>query len=170
MHILEKAAYVAVISAALVSSGTLLEQRFARRAVSAHQEQLAGQHIAIAGVDWKSSPVNAVLFISTHCKFCAESLPFYRRLSEARSLRPAGVALRVVSLDPPDNIRRYLAEHQVSVDGVYPLDRSLLPLSGTPTILIADRTGLVSNSFVGALDSRREAAVLKAFEGTTERR
>src|SRR5256885_442380 len=97
---IERASHVTFICLCIVCMGLLLEHRFAGggdNPVSARAESWVGKKLpAIA--DKKASRGNVVLFLSTKCHFCIESLPFYKQLVEAASGDPGkAMTLQVLS-------------------------------------------------------------------------
>ncbi len=58
--------------------------------------------------------MNLVLFFSTQCRFCQQSLPFYKRLAERLHRRPE-IAFRVLSVERSEDVRNFLDQRQVAV-------------------------------------------------------
>jgi peroxiredoxin len=114
----------------------------------------------VAGLDWKSYAVNVVFFISTHCHFCEESMPFYRQVTEIPGRAPQKLAISAISRDDPELLKGTLSKQHVNLDGVYRAP-VIDALSSTPIVLIVDANGIVRRVFEGRLDSSREKDVLK---------
>lgn len=126
-------------------------------------EAFIGKHLSATGADWKSSKLNAVLFINTHCRFCNESMPFYRQLArERRSRRMEDMALLVLSYEKPEEVEKALAREQVAVDRIYRVS-SDFGLRSTPALLFIDSDGVVKRGFQGRLDASREREVLQVI-------
>jgi hypothetical protein len=88
---LETATHVFLIALCCLAGGLLIEQRFfsapdfgppAARAV-------VGREIPLPGADWQSAPVSVLLQISSTCRFCNDSMPFYRQVIAARQASAA---------------------------------------------------------------------------------
>ena len=58
-------------------------------------------------------------------------------------------------------VDKYLNELGVVVDGVVNVSLSDIHVSATPTLVLVDRSGRVSNVWVGKLDSNRENEVIQ---------
>ena len=163
MSTLERATHICLIAVSVLALGLLLEGRFGTRRPSggrAAASQLVGKHLAVAGLDWKSSAVNVVFFISTHCHFCEESMPFYRQVTEIPGRAPQKLAISAISRDDPELLKGTLSKQHVNLDGVYRAP-VIDALSSTPIVLIVDANGIVRRVFEGRLDSSREKDVLK---------
>jgi hypothetical protein len=101
---------------------------------------------------------NIVLVLSSDCRFCTESAPFYRRLMSNRSSKAQVTAVL------PQELRDsqvYLRSLGITPDRVVRARPGSLGLSGTPTILITDNRGKVTAGWEGRLSQKAEAEVLK---------
>ena len=123
-----------------------------------------GKHLEIAGINWNSSPLHAVLYLNTNCHFCRESTPFYREMADRLLGRPPGVSLSVFSVESPEVMKQYLANEQIAVDGIYKLPSSVAGMTGTPTWFILDANGIVRRVFIGKLDGAQEKELLKIVQ------
>jgi hypothetical protein len=168
---LERVTHICLIAVCLVALGMLLERRFVPKAASpsmeATEKALIGKHIAAPGRDWKTSQVNAVLYMSTNCHFCQESTSFYREITDVKRPRRQGVSLSVLSQESPEMMKEYLAKEHIGIDGVYKLPPSIAGLMGTPTWLILDSDGTIRRVFIGKLDASREKELLKVLNAGT---
>jgi thiol-disulfide isomerase/thioredoxin len=169
MSKLERATHICLIAVCVVSIALLLERRFTPAPVAraGTAAELLGKRLDAPGIDWKKAHLNAVLFISTSCHFCRESIPFYQRLAEERRKRSAQVALSALSREPGEKVKAYLSAERVFVDGAYQLSAAHSRLRGTPTLLLIDSNGVVQRSYVGKLDSAQEEEVLKLVRHAT---
>lgn len=84
----------------------------------------------IAGVRYAEREKTVVLFISSHCKYCVESMPFYARLSNLR--KSAGFQLVVVSSEATKTITDLLAENRCEADHVKTIGPDDLKVFATP--------------------------------------
>jgi hypothetical protein len=119
----------------------------------------AGAKISLPDIEWADYPKNLLLVISTQCRFCSDSAPFYRRLMNEAGLRKD---TRVIALLPQEaaESRRYLTELNVPVAEVLPLSDSL-DVTGSPTLILVDGHGVVRDTWLGQLDSDKESELLK---------
>ena len=162
---LETATHVVLIGLCLLAGGILIEQRF----FSAPDEEppglrnMVGREVKLPGADWNAAPVSVLLEISSTCRFCNESMPFYRQLMAARQAAAAKVPVIVASRDAVAVIRKHLADEQVDVDKVLHsrLD-DFAPV--TPTVYVVDAKGVVRRMFIGKLDPSGEKELLSIVE------
>ena len=110
-----------------------------------------------------NSARTAVLVLRSTCIFCTESMPFYRQLSEFRS--PERFALVVLSPEPDEVTRRYLASHSLLVDAARRHTGAEIPTRATPTLVLVDRTGRVEKSWLGKLNSDQQEELLRRLQG-----
>jgi thiol-disulfide isomerase/thioredoxin len=123
---------------------------------------LIGKRIEIPGVALDSSTINLVIFLSTECRFCEASMPFYRRLAEEHhEVANKKVALIAVSAENSEYVTNHLTNSKVQFDGVYQIKLPSAVLSVTPTILVVDKDGVVQRAVVGELNSSKEDEILK---------
>jgi hypothetical protein len=159
MSRLEVSAHVCVIAVAVASLGLIAEKRFfPAKPKTFSIKRLLGKRFELPGVDWHATPLNTVLIINTHCHFCNESIPFYRRLiattSDSRSLS-------VVSTEPVDAVKAHLSRYNLKIERVYqiPVPRESM-LSVTPTVLVIDSGGIIRHALIGKLNSEQENSLL----------
>ena len=123
-----------------------------------------GTHLNLAGVDWSRADRTLVMALSTQCHFCSESAGFYQRLLRAASVSKVPVV--AVFPQPTAEAREYWASHGLAPSGVdleqAPLAR--ISVSGTPTLIVVDRKGLIAGAWVGKLAARGEAEVIKQIQ------
>jgi len=158
---LEKTTHVCLIALCLLAGGLLIEQRFFSQPDDAPLTagSLVGRQIKLPGAEWQAAPVSVLLEISSTCRFCNESMPFYRQLMAARDDGAAKVPVIVASRDAVPVMRKHLDEQQVTVDKVLHsrLD-ALAPV--TPTVYVVDSQGIVKRAFIGKLDAAGEQELL----------
>lgn len=123
-----------------------------------------GTKISLPGIDWSKSTRTVVLALSTTCHFCSESAPFYQKLQQQK---PNGVRLVAVFPQSVENSRNYLNKLGVSVSDVVQSSLSSVGVSGTPTLLLINNEGSVTDSWVGKL-SDSEAARVSARIGKSD--
>jgi len=109
-------------------------------------------------VDWKQSNQTLVLAVSSTCHFCSESAPFYKTLASNKG------DTRIVAVLPQsiEEGRKYLAKLGVMVDDVKHLPLEQIGVSGTPSVILVDNSGVVKNFWLGKLTADKERTVLDA--------
>jgi hypothetical protein len=113
------------------------------------------------------------------CRYCAASMPFYRRLIATRNAAAATSKLRLVAavLDEPDqqSAEDYAKSHRLQFDqtvGLTPWQQRQLVVTGTPTLVLANRDGVIEKRWVGRIDESAQRLVLDELfplRETTER-
>jgi hypothetical protein len=162
---LETATHVFVIGLCCLAGGLLIEQRFfsAPETETLPARPLVGREVNLPGADWQAAPLSVLLQISSTCRFCNESMPFYKQLMAVRQAQSAKVPVIVASADAVAVMRKHLEDRQVIVDKV--LHSRLESFgTGTPTIYIVDSKGMVQRVFMGKLDSSGEKELLSIVE------
>lgn len=125
------------------------------------RDELVGTEIDSLGrIDFAVATRSLVMALRSDCIFCQDSMPFYRRLVAA----DRGDAQIVVAAPAHDvGIGDYLASESVTPDSVVLVESGVLPVQGTPTLLVVDRDGVVTHAWLGLLDAEREAEVVEAL-------
>lgn len=119
-----------------------------------------GTKIELPDVDWGQSEQTLLLALSERCHFCSESAGFYQRLAQEKA-QPDST--RLIAVLPQDVSRghAYLNHLGVAVDEVKQSTLSAIGVSGTPTLIMVDRAGIVKESWAGKLPPAQEAEVLR---------
>ena len=116
----------------------------------------AGTKISLPGIDWSKSTRTVVLALSTTCHFCSESAPFYQKPQQQKANSARLVAVLPQSVE---DSRNYLNKLGVSVSDVVQSSLGGVGVSGTPTLLLIDNEGSVTDSWVGKLSDSEVAKV-----------
>ncbi len=118
-----------------------------------------GKTVPMENIDWKSGKKTLIMYVSTTCHFCNESSPFYKRLVEKYS---DGKNIRLVAVmpQPVEEARTHLKNLGVNIQDVYSSPLSSIGVTATPTLLLVDQNGVVSETWRGKLTSDRETEVL----------
>lgn len=152
---LNSLAFVAAILLFAMTADRLLfsgPMDFASKIGPALQSQLA-----LPGVNCSGSAATLVMALSTDCAACDQSVDFYRRLFQANS--NGHLTTITVFREPLAEARQYVESKGLVPDAVLQADLKELGVSGTPTLILADGTGLVKAAWMGTLSPAREAAV-----------
>lgn len=123
-----------------------------------------GTKLSLPGVDWGKGDRTLLLVLSTSCRFCTDSAPFYRRLAQEKAGN-GGVSLLAVLPQSVGDSQKYLNDLGVAVDDIRQASLEDAQVRATPTLIIADRTGSVIESWVGKLPAEKEEEVLSRFLG-----
>jgi len=161
---LDVAVNVAILSVCVLIAVIGVKKFLLNNAAPAASMPKTGTHLSLSGVDWSRADRTLVMALSTQCHFCSESAGFYQRLLRAASVSKVPVV--AVFPQPTAEAREYWASHGLALGGV---DLEQAPLkaisvSGTPTLIVVDRNGLVAGAWVGKLAARGEAEVIKQIQ------
>jgi len=120
---------------------------------------------ALPGADYAAVDQTVVLFLRSSCIYCEQSLPFYRRLVEARELRRASIRLVGITLENKEILDAFLVKGSVKLDATASVDvGDWKKLAKTPTVIVVDREGRVVKSWVGLLAPPLENEVLQQLK------
>jgi thiol-disulfide isomerase/thioredoxin len=116
---------------------------------------------SLPGVDWAGNKRTLVLALSTQCHFCTDSAPFFQRIQKeaAKNVRMLAVLPQAV-----EDSRKYLEGEGVHVDDVKQAQLNTIGVTGTPTLLLVDSAGRVSDAWQGKLQPEQEAGVLAVLK------
>ena len=124
----------------------------------------AGSKMSLPEIDWAKSDRTLLLVLSKGCHFCSESAPFYQRLARDTSGR-GGVRLVAVLPQDVNEGRKYLDELRVPINEIKQSPLESLGVGGTPTLILVDDKGTVTDSWVGKLPPDKESEVLERLQG-----
>jgi thioredoxin-related protein len=172
---LDVAANVAIIALCLVVGAVLIKNHFLTPTPAAPPSAVDRE----AEIEGKASPELAslaathdadrmvVVALAPGCRFCTESMPFYKRLIEERDAQGAGVPViaTVASEEMIEGERQVMDEAQVSPDDLVALSLGDVGVSGTPTLLLVDRDGTVLEAWIGMQQPDGEEEILEAAFG-----
>ena len=120
----------------------------------------------IPGLTYGGPERTVLLFLSSTCIYCTESMPFYRFLSERQRDVPRRFRLVAVSKEDDSVMKKYLESNALSVDQIAAVPpEQPFRLRLTPTLVLVDKEGKATQSWVGALSEDNKAEVLRAILG-----
>lgn len=173
---LESTVWRRAVDAAIVAliTVTVLRFFFATRgpADSPPRVQLIepGVVLSLPGVAWAAAQRHVVLLAATSCAACQDGTVFYRTISNLAGRKP-GTQFIVVSSQPKDEIRRWLADHAIDSHRIVHVnDPSALGYSVSPTLLFVDARGVVTDVMLRRLSPSEEAVVVARLLYTRETR
>lgn len=165
----ELIANVAIIAVSVIIIAAFVDRFFVRPSSGTAPAQrkdivYKGSKAAIADVDWAQSRKNLVLVLSTKCRFCTESMPFYQRLAE---LRASNENVRMLGVLPQgvEESEKYFSQFGARADRIITASLSDISVQSTPTLLLVDENGTIIESWVGKLPPYREDEVISQVFG-----
>jgi len=120
----------------------------------------------IEGVDLSSHDQSLLLALKVGCHFCEEDIPFYRRLLQLTESRE--LELNLVALFPDDGVavRAFLQREKIPLKVVANAALRELKVTGTPTLILVDRTGRVIQVWTGALPPSEEEELIRRLKAS----
>lgn len=124
---------------------------------------VVGNKVSVSDIDWSKNRKNVLLVLQEGCRYCTESADFYRTLLQ--QTKDKGVSVTAVLPQDRAEARKYLDKLQLSdleskQSALGPLD-----VSGTPTIIVTDDKGQITNVWVGKLPSDKQNEVIATLLG-----
>jgi hypothetical protein len=124
-----------------------------------------GQKLDIPGLTPSQSPVNVIAFLSTDCRYCIESFPFYRRLLKRTTTISKHIRMFAVFRQHRQSVTEFLADKGTEGMVVIP---SFNPKEGiardliiaTPTLIVTDQDGRIVQTWIGMVTEEKEREVL----------
>lgn len=135
----------------------------AERPPSSTALALIGKKMALAGVDWSKNQRTLVFALQAGCHFCSESGSFYQRLAQQRA-NFGDTRLVAVLPQGPDDARKYLGKIGFAADEIQQASLSSLGVRGTPTLLLVNESGIITDVWDGKLSPARENNLLARLE------
>ncbi|MDQ3068839.1 MAG: hypothetical protein M3R55_03810 [Acidobacteriota bacterium] len=101
-----------------------------------------------------------LLVLSTTCRYCTQSMPFYTQLAKLPQVAAGRLRLSVVSLQSQEQMQAYLEANGLRMERIVSLRDSGLNITGTPVLVLVSPDGIVRDSWGGWLPPAQEAMVL----------
>lgn len=169
-------ANIAVINLALIGSIVLVKQYFfgsqqptetaiktqqanlSKQPAARSQEDVIGKSMTLENVNWKENKKTVILYLSTTCRYCNESVTFYQRLVKEN----AGNKVKLVAVfpQPLNESREYLGSNEISVDRLFSDSLKSIGVTATPTLLLVNGEGIVTDHWRGKLTKDTEEEVI----------
>lgn len=112
--------------------------------------------VSLPDVDWAKNGRTLLLALSSTCHYCSESAPFYQRIIEQRG------NTHIIAIFPElvSESKEYLRNLGVYVDEIKQIPLDSLEVRGTPTLMLVNNAGLVTDVWIGKLPPSEETEVL----------
>ena len=159
-----------VVNAAILVVAACFVFLVVRYEVDQHQHNISntssiriGESLDIRGsANSSSAKKTAIIALQIGCRFCKQSLPFYRRLvAEAGST----TATHLIFAFPQsvDDARLYLTTNGIVASDVRQVSLKSIHVIGTPTIILLNKQNKVQSFWIGALTQDNESMVESAL-------
>ena len=161
---IELTANILIIVVAVVIGGAFM-QRYAVRGTPASSEPelpKVGDRVALASFDWSRSKRNVLLLLQKECHYCSESAGFYTDLIQQTKAKDVNI-IAVLPQDKEES-EKYLRDLGITEIEVRQSQLKSLLVAGTPTVIVTDDKGEITNVWLGKLSPGRENEVLAALK------
>lgn len=122
-----------------------------------------GKSIPLQDINWKDNKSTLVLYLSNTCGYCSSSGPFYQELVKKNSENK--IKLVTVLPQSVDDGKEYMKKLGVNIEDIYSSRLTEIGVSATPTILLVNEDGVVSEMWRGRLSPEKENELLKRLFG-----
>lgn len=157
----ELAANVLIICVTLLLGAVIIQKYFLPSSNSNEPVRVQpeiGKQMNLSGMDWAGQPKTLILALQTNCHFCNESAPFYERLVEI--IKNKNVKLVAVFPSNIEESKAHLKELGLTNLEVKQSPLANIQVSGTPTLILINDKGEVTNFWVGKLSPGKEMEVV----------
>jgi hypothetical protein len=169
---LDKLTNVAILGLCIVIAGDLVYRDVIRPHAAATAQAGPARPVPLkageafpklAGLKQEPGKPSLLLVVRSGCKYCTESVPFYKEL--VREVRASKIPVQLIGvcLESDKACADYFSQTQVAVDATIGAPNGLEKIQGTPTIVMLDPSGKVAETWVGALNPDRQKAVIAAL-------
>lgn len=124
-----------------------------------HSSIPKGTRLTLPDFNWSLSPQTLLLVLSTECKYCTASAPFYGRLVNQTALT-RNTRLLAIFPQAANESREYIAKLDVKIDSLRQAVPASLGVKGTPTLILVDTNGVVIQSWDGMVPPEVENEIL----------
>lgn len=155
---------LAIIIVALLIGVVLVKNYLLPNTAQLSPQIAAGTKISLPETDWSQNKQTMLVVLQKGCHFCSESAQFYQRLAKETAGR-SDVRLVAVLPQQTSDSKQYLNDLGVPIDDVKQASLTSVGVRGTPTLILVNDKGAVTDSWVGKLPNSKEAEVLNRLLG-----
>jgi thioredoxin-related protein len=156
----ELTANILIIVVAVLLVGVIVQKYFFGSSSNAptRLQPTVGSKLNVPEVDLSTQPKTLVLVLQKDCKYCTESADFYKRLLE--NTQNKNIKLVAVLPGKVEESKTYL--NGLGINNLEVKQSSLdnLQTSGTPTLILTNNKGEVTNFWIGKLPADKEEEVI----------
>ncbi len=160
---LEVVTNIVLIILACVVGYRFWQSRPAPAGPAADSVKVGDQLPSLPSYNWKAHDRTLVLALKNGCRFCEESIPFYRKLAELEKSNQIDAHLIAVFPDDPAVVRELVKMQRLEVEAFPGIELGQVKVAGTPTLILVDRQGRVFKVWIGELESAGQADVVNAI-------
>jgi thioredoxin-related protein len=156
---IEVAANISIVLVAILLGTALIKNYVFTKKQDKPSTITIGAKLALPGIEWAKSDQTLLLVLQKGCHFCSESAPFYKQIVQEFGNRSE---VQVIAALPQEvgESKQYLNELGVQIANIRKINPASLGVTGTPTVVLVDRTGTVTGVWVGRLPRESESDVI----------
>ena len=147
---------------AVVVGSVFLKDRFSSAPAEPDAVKAGDNLPNLDGWSWGAHDQTLVLVLRKGCHFCEDSAPFYQGLLSAQEQRGSNTTILAVFPDNAETVKEVVQSEALRVDTLAGVPMEQLKVTGTPTLMLVDKTGTVLNAWSGMLSPREELEVIRA--------
>jgi thioredoxin-related protein len=121
-----------------------------------------GQKLDLPSIAASTGKKSLVYFLSLRCRFCSESLSFYKRIHEANG-NSRQISMIAVLPERKEEAIAYFEANGIKFDEVLPKRPTDFGVNGTPTLVFLDANQTVMAIWIGKLPPEAEEGALRAI-------
>ena len=150
---IELVTQVVVAIAIVIAAGVLVKRTvFPFSGNGARQPRIkAGDRLNVP-INWAQNNKSLVFFLKKDCPYCTSSAKLYRQLIDEATKR--NVKCIAVLPNSPEDARKYLQYLELPFETIYTGPVEDYKISGTPTLVFVDKSGIVKSVWIGAQTER----------------
>ena len=114
-----------------------------------------GTKLPLENVNWSNKDKTLVMVLDTKCGFCRASVPFYQTMLKRLSAT-SRVQVVAVFPQPEKEATDYLKSVGLQIQEVRQATARSLRVQGTPSLILVNSSGLVTDVWVGQLHNTDE--------------
>jgi thioredoxin-related protein len=157
---IELLANIAIVIVALLIGVIFVKQyRSTDSAQASFKEVATGTKISLPDVDWEKNQQTMLVVLAQGCHFCSESAPFYQKLLRQTKERGQTKMMAVFPQGSSDG-QKYMQDLGVPIEEVKFASLDDIGVKGTPTLMLVNSQGVVTDLWVGQLPPDKELEVL----------
>jgi hypothetical protein len=114
--------------------------------------------LSIGGVEFGKSTRTLLLYVTTSCQYCIDSVPFYQDLAIDRDYLAGRLKLMIVGSEPIDHLNAFAARYRLRPDQIL-VSRDESRVRVAPTLVLVDERGTIEDVWSGEQSAARRAAI-----------
>lgn len=169
---LETGANVAIIIVAVLLVAVIVERYVVSNNTTSSPSKVDGLQLGmdfpLKGIDISKKNRTLFLVLSTNCRYCTESLSFYKDIVEKNAANPS-ISMIAVFPQELSESTKYLQDNGVRFDEIVKANPSEMSVNGTPTLVLTDNSGTILELWIGKLPEAKQNEVMNRLFNVDEK-